>query len=289
MKLNNAIKILSLVIFPFLSLANDGNVTAKAIKKLENVSNNYIKNVEKYENFKNNEATILTKARYGIISGREAAAKNIATIFDYYSTSTYQIFSKTNYTTTIKLNADEEVTYIGSGDTENWDLDQAKGGADGATLIFIKPLFENLSTNLTIITNKRTYYIYIVSDKKAYNPLVQWQYPYEASMKFKLLKNEEIMNKTVKLETSNIDSLDFNYSYDKYSNLAPIQVYNDGTKTIIVMPKTMQEMPIVYAYGLDGNLNQINYRVIGQNIIIDKVLSKMQLILGSSKLEIKSK
>lgn len=288
MKLHNKIKIISLVILPFLSFSNDENVTSAALKKLEHVSNNYIKNVEKYENFKNNEVTILTKAKYGIISGKEAAAKNIATIFDYYSTSTYQIFTKINYTTTIKLKADEEVTYIGSGDTENWDLDQAKGGADGATLIFIKPLFENLNTNLSIITNKRTYYIYLVSDKKAYNPLVQWQYPYEANMSFKNYKNNQMINKSVQLETSNINDLNFEYSYDKSSSLAPLQVYNDKRKTVIVMPKDIQEMPIVYSYGLDGNLNQVNYRVIGQNIIVDKVLSKIQLILGTSKLEIKS-
>lgn len=289
MKLHNKIKIISLVILPFFSFSNDENVTSAALKKLEHVSNNYIKNVEKYENFKNNEVTILTKAKYGIISGKEAAAKNIATIFDYYSTSTYQIFTKINYTTTIKLNADEEVTYIGSGDTENWDLDQAKGGVDGATLIFIKPLFENLNTNLSIITNKRTYYIYLVSDKKAYNPLVQWQYPYEANMSFKNYKNNQMINKSVQLETSNINDLNFEYSYDKSSSLAPLQVYNDKRKTVIVMPKDIQEMPIVYSYGLDGNLNQVNYRVIGQNIIVDKVLSKIQLILGTSKLEIKSK
>ena len=289
MKLHNKIKIISLVILPFFSFSNDENVTSAALKKLEHVSNSYIKNVEKYENFKNNEVTILTKAKYGIISGKEAAAKNIATIFDYYSTSTYQIFTKINYTTTIKLNADEEVTYIGSGDTENWDLDQAKGGADGATLIFIKPLFENLNTNLSIITNKRTYYIYLVSDKKAYNPLVQWQYPYEANMSFKNYKNNQMINKSVQLETSNINDLNFEYSYDKSSSLAPLQVYNDKRKTVIVMPKDIQEMPIVYSYGLDGNLNQVNYRVIGQNIIVDKVLSKIQLILGTSKLEIKSK
>lgn len=288
MKLHNKIKIISLVILPFFSFSNDENVTSAALKKLEHVSNSYIKNVEKYENFKNNEVTILTKAKYGIISGKEAAAKNIATIFDYYSTSTYQIFTKINYTTTIKLNADEEVTYIGSGDTENWDLDQAKGGADGATLIFIKPLFENLNTNLSIITNKRTYYIYLVSDKKAYNPLVQWQYPYEANMSFKNYKNNQMINKSVQLETSNINDLNFEYSYDKSSSLAPLQVYNDKRKTVIVMPKDIQEMPIVYSYGLDGNLNQVNYRVIGQNIIVDKVLSKIQLILGTSKLEIKS-
>lgn len=289
MKLHNKIKIISLVILPFFSFSNDENVTSAALKKLEHVSNNYIKNVEKYENFKNNEVTILTKAKYGIISGKEAAAKNIATIFDYYSTSTYQIFTKINYTTTIKLNSDEEVTYIGSGDTENWDLDQAKGGADGATLIFIKPLFENLNTNLSIITNKRTYYIYLVSDKKAYNPLVQWQYPYEANMSFKNYKNNQMIHKSVQLETSNINDLNFEYSYDKSSSLAPLQVYNDKRKTVIVMPKDIQEMPIVYSYGLDGNLNQVNYRVIGQNIIVDKVLSKIQLILGTSKLEIKSK
>lgn len=289
MKLHNKIKIISLVILPFFSFSNDENVTSAALKKLEHVSNSYIKNVEKYENFKNNEVTILTKAKYGIISGKEAAAKNIATIFDYYSTSTYQIFTKINYTTTIKLNSDEEVTYIGSGDTENWDLDQAKGGADGATLIFIKPLFENLNTNLSIITNKRTYYIYLVSDKKAYNPLVQWQYPYEANMSFKNYKNNQMINKSVQLETSNINDLNFEYSYDKSSSLAPLQVYNDKRKTVIVMPKDIQEMPIVYSYGLDGNLNQVNYRVIGQNIIVDKVLSKIQLILGTSKLEIKSK
>lgn len=86
---------------------------------------------------------------------------------------------------------------------------------------------------------------------------------------------------------SNKNEINFGFKYDKNHKLAPKQVFTDGEKTILILEENLQEAPVVYVYGDDNVLSLVNYRMIGNKIIIDKVVNKFQLVLGKEKLEIK--
>lgn len=278
-----------LLLISMFSFASDKNVNTKvdnSIKKLEKTLNENIEKNNKLNEINKAYESEILKNKYAVVSGKAAALLNISTVFDYYQTSVYEVFTRPNYTTTIKLNKDEELVYVGGGNTENWDLDEVKGGNDNSQMIFVKPLFENEKTNLVIVTNKRTYHIYLQSTNKEYNPLVEWKYSYEQNMQFLKDKLAKEKSSEIKLEVSNVNELDFNYKYNKNSKIAPDQVYNDGVKTIINLKKTTQEVPVVYIKTEDNQLSQINYRIIDNKIIIDKVVDKIQLILGKEILDI---
>lgn len=260
--------------------------TNKAINNLKKIAKEYNANLSKKEELDNiNLDEMLLKDSLAIMSGKPASVQNIATEFNYYKSSIYQIFSKPNFTTTLKLNKDEKVIYVGGGDTESWQIDETVGGNDGSTYLFVKPLSAGIKTNLNIITDKRAYLISLESTNKNYNPYVQWKYPFENNMSYINNVKSSINNEEVKI--TNANDIVFNYKYDKKSKLAPDNIFSDGLKTVLIMNTKLQEAPVVYIYGEDNQLSLVNYRMIGNKIIIDKVVNKLQLVLGNEKLEIK--
>lgn len=264
------------------------NLVASDISNIEAKLTKYEKNIEKLqENIVDNN-DILTGLK--IISGKAEAGKNISTKFDYYKTSVYEIFAKPNHTTVLKLSNDEEVIYVGGGDKENWEVEETRGGADNSTYLILKPLFENIQTNFNIITDKRTYFISLFSTENNYNPFVEWNYPYNTNgMQFKnITGTTSRVNKDINLE-GNFDNLIFGYKYNTKKSFSPLQVFNDGTKTILVMKDNLMEAPVIYGYGEDNKLSLVNFRYQGNKIIIDKVLDKLELKLGKETLLIRRK
>lgn len=292
MKIKNKIFITMMLMSSLISFSNDGKAN-KELKRLEKINRVYTKTLNKYNDLEN-DSTIVSntiKNRYNIESGKHFAGEKISALFNYYKTNTYEVFTKTNFTTALKFNADEDIVYVGGGDTENWMIDETKGGSDGAAIIFVKPNDENLLTNLTVVTNKRTYFIMLHSSKNGkYNPLVEWKYPYENTMKFTPTKTKtHTYNKEIKSNVKDARELNFGYVWSKKYSFSPEQVYNDGVKTIIILSKKLQESPVVYGYSEDGDLTLINSRTIDNKIIIDKVVNKLQLVLGKTILDIERK
>ena len=275
--------VLSLIIS---GIAYSQDNTVKAINNLNKITKQYQKNLNKKEELDNlNIDEIMLKDSLAILSGKAASVHNVATEFNYYKSSVYQIFARPNFTTTLKLNKDENVNYVGGGDIENWQIDETKGGSDNATYLFIKPLIAGIKTNLNIVTDKRTYLISLESTKGNYNPYIQWKYPFDNNMSYINNLKSEVKNEEIKINSSK--DIEFNYSYNKTSPIAPENVFSDGIKTILIMSKKLQEAPVVYVYGSDNELSLVNYRIIGNKIILDKVVNKLQLVLGTEKLEIK--
>ena len=239
------------IVSSIVTLSNDGG---KEFKRLEKINRTYTNTLKKYEALETNTHMISDeiKSRYNIESGKHYAGEKIAATFNYYKSNTYEVYTKVNFTTALKFNSDEEIVYVGGGDTENWMIDETKGGSDGSAIIFVKPNDENLLTNLTVVTNKRTYFIMLHSSKnRRYNPLVEWSYPYEASMKFKRKDGKAYeYNHEIKSNVKDAKDLNFGYTWSKKYSFSPEQVYNDGVKTIIILPKQLQESPVVYGLSL---------------------------------------
>ena len=163
-----------------------------------------------------------------IVSGYRTAKEGVQTVFVYDEDAMYTVYARVSYLTTIMLQPGETVTFVGGGDTSRWRrATGTTGSSDGMReVIYIKPLYTGLKTNLVINTNKRSYQINLISDKTLYNPLIKWDYPQdeflamEAQKKF--VQERENSQETIMDPTS----LDYGYtiSTNKY-NFAPQQVF----------------------------------------------------------------
>lgn len=71
-------------------------------------------------------------------------------------------------------------------------------------------------------------------------------------------------------------------------DLYPIEIFDDGTRTYIKMPKSNKyDMPVLYDVDESKKLTLVNYRMRGQFMIADKVFSHAKLVYSAkSNLEI---
>lgn len=112
-----------------------------------------------------------------VVSGEKEATEKIPAVFEYSYNKIYNVFAKTDDTIPIKLQKDEKLESGFAGDSENWMISSIST-ANG-DIVLIKPLQVNLSTNVTLVTNKRVYLLNIESTSDKYNPAVEWTYSNE--------------------------------------------------------------------------------------------------------------
>lgn len=237
-----------------------------------------------------------TSSNPSYISGKKEAIKKISAIFNYAEDNSYQIFVKEDFITVIKLEANEDVLYIAGGNTEGFMLDQTRGGKDGSSLVYIKPLFEDLDTNIIITTDKRVYYFDVKTSKSMFNPMVRFNYPLETQIiaytdeaRVKELTTPITTDKKLSETMSYIPSnevRDLNYEIKDSNIISPDLVYNNGVKTFVRMKKGIQEMPILEVLDANGKPEKVNQRVEEKDgykfFIVDKIFEQGQTKLGNT-------
>lgn len=155
----------------------------------------------------------------------------------YYSESgVAEIPTAPNYTTTVEFSAKETVQTVVSGDTTGWQV------VPQGSRLFIKQNFTPAKktvkkTNLTIITDKRNYYMNLYSaspDQAAF--VVRYRYddpPKPAPSLPPPPKEEPKKIEPLKVEEPTIDPnyLNSNYSFSGSDEIGLSALYDDGKST----------------------------------------------------------
>lgn len=241
-----------------------------------------------------------------MMSGKIDAIKRVSTRFEYYNDSVYEVFTTPDFISTIKFKEDEEILHIACGDTDNWNIEQTKGGEKDSTYLYIMPVDTDLVTNLSVITTKRAYNFTLYSTKHTFNPMVRFTYPLDhnsmsydlskitkvKSVKEKVVENgdEEISKRNDKIVVSHIDDVDFNYmvSSGNYA-FTPTKVYSNLVQTVIEMKDTLVESPVLFVRGESGDYEVVNYKQDGNRILVDRKIKQAALKLGNQTVYIKHK
>lgn len=179
------------------------------------------------------------------------------------------------------------------GDSVRWSVAPAASGAGASAtyLVVIKPKEAGLDTNLMIPTNRRAYYVRLVSRQQEYLPLVAFSYPEDDAAKWRAAASAQ-QRTTEEFEAARItpvesvESMNWLYSIEGGTEfLRPVRVMDDGKKTYIQMPEgaAVREAPILVVSGLDSTAEMVNYRVKGSMYIVDRLFEHGALLLGSGK------
>ena len=193
----------------------------------------------------------------------------------------------------VALQPGEQVNSITLGDTARWTVEPAITGS-GATEVqhlIIKPMDVGLETSLVVTTNRRSYHFRLRSHRTEYMPQVSFTYPEEAQAKWDAIQRREKQERTdntLPATGEYLGDLSFDYELSGSASWKPVRVYNDGRKTIIEMPGTMQqtEAPTLLVVRKEGGLFTddetvlVNYRVQGNRYIVDTVFDHAILIAG---------
>ena len=172
-----------------------------------------------------------------------------------------------------------------AGDAARWVVNVVQG-AD-RTHVFVTPLRPGLRTNLTLATNRRTYFLELSSrDDGAYMAGVQWTYPGDdAERRREALARAERERQTL-TAVSDLQALRFDYAIratEGAREWKPTMVFHDGKRTFIRFPKPIDpaRAPILLIprTGNARNAAYINYRVKGDIYVVDRLIDAAELRL----------
>lgn len=194
----------------------------------------------------------------------------------------YDVFKYTGYygyQASIELSKSEEVVSISMGDTSAWQIVPA------GNMIFIKPMGDDPKTNMTLITNKRTYFFELYAQETndirdpdlAFN--IKFIYPDEEEEDY--IKTYTTSSKGPDL--AHPENYNFNYSISGSEEVAPIKIFDDGEFTYLQFRDKNAELPAIFAVDEALRESMVNYRLAPDNtnmVILEHVFQKLSLRLG---------
>jgi len=193
--------------------------------------------------------------------------------FVYSDNEIFPVVLNLGYQTAIEFGKDETIQTYSVGNQFVWQF-----SAVGRTL-FIKPLEENITTNMTVITNKRRYYFELYSRKtggiedEEISYVVRFFYS-DGKEPVKVEKKEETIKDQPKIQTYN-----FNYSFKQPIHI----VFDNGVGTFIKIPQPH----LVKAATCDRA--PISLRIIGSYLMLPKLCKNMTLEVNNQTVTIQSK
>ncbi len=194
----------------------------------------------------------------------------------------------------IELEAGEQILGVpicGDGGKDGrWVIDGFLSGPPNKRIphVTVKPTDWNLSTNLTIGTDRRVYYIALVSKPNSYLRRIGFYYPDDAVAKFNAMRNEAHATQqqvAASLPSLALDQLDDRYQIDGHATWKPTWIANDGTRTFVKMPTDLHQTdaPTLFIEHPNGQQALVNFRQRAGFYIVDTVFDRAILTWGSGR------
>lgn len=168
---------------------------------------------------------------------------------------------------------------IAAGDTARWVIGDTVSGEGVARRVHVlaKPVLAGLATNLIINTDRRTYHLELRSTASAWLAQVAWRYP---------APPPAVM--AVPPPAPDPARLNFGYRIEGARvSWRPSRVFDDGARTYVEFAPgvVMTDLPPLFVVGGSGeSLSElVNYRVVGQRIVVDRLLERAELRLGQGR------
>jgi P-type conjugative transfer protein TrbG len=202
----------------------------------------------------------------------------------------YKVYAAPEHVTDLVLEPGEDLTGDpAAGDTLRWRLGVGTSAVNGVPQnhVFLKPTRPGLSTNLTLNTDRRTYFIQLESLETTSMFAVRWTYPHDEAAATSLPAAREHQPRP-----ATADAADLHWDYaiqvtQGKPSWKPQIVFDDGRKTYIRFPRNIvfAESPALFVVH-GGEMQIVNYRVKRNLYIVDRIFHVAELRLGQQDQDI---
>lgn len=189
---------------------------------------------------------------------------------------------------TIGFGEDELIENVAVGDSAKWQITPNKR----ANLLFVKPLEANARTNMTVVTDRHTYFFDLVASARA-KPVYFLRFTYPEEERLAAAKAAEERQLALnELEqdllsgdpaSAPVDPAMLNFAWARKGDAAlmPSRIYDDGNATYLTWP-AKQTVPAILVENEEGVEGPVNYTVRGDTIVIGEVPGRIVLRSGKS-------
>ncbi len=196
----------------------------------------------------------------------------------YQPDEVYKFTGHYGFQSAIEFGPDETIQTISMGDSTAWML-QPSGNR-----LFLKPIEQGATTNMTLITNRRTYLFELhgreaqdISDPNM-TFILRFLYPSENSGGVKNYL-DSVPLPDLEREPGKYN---FNYTLSGPEAVSPIRIFDDGQFTYFQFRNKNSDVPAFFLVDGQGNESIINYRTRGDYIVVERVGPRFTLRYGSA-------
>jgi type IV secretion system protein VirB9 len=193
----------------------------------------------------------------------------------YSPNEVYQFIGHYGYQSTIEFEEGEDIQTVSVGDSTGWMLNPA------GNRLFLKPIEQNALTNMTVISNKRTYLFELhaeeTKDIRDKNLVFSYRfiYPQADGSAIDYSQTEPVPD----IE-KNPERYNFKYTIRGSTLIEPIRIFDDGEFTYFEFRDKNTEIPAFFVVDAVGNEGIINFRKRGNYIVVERVASRFTLRRG---------
>lgn len=212
---------------------------------------------------------------------------NAVQLYPYSPGALYQVYTSPGQVTDIALQPGESLVGSGpiaAGDTARWIIgDTESGSGEGRRIhVLVKPTRPDLTTNLVINTDRRTYHLELRATPSAYMASVSWTYAEDALIALRRRNAEAQAALPIGRELA-LDDLRFRYRIQgDRPPWRPVRAFDDGRQVFIEFPRGIGqgEMPPLFVIGPEGEGQLVNYRIRRNYMVVDRLFAAAELRLG---------
>jgi len=206
----------------------------------------------------------------------------------YAEDEVVRIDGKLGVQATIGFGEDEHIENVAVGDSAKWQITPNKR----ANLLFVKPLEVDARTNMTVVTDRHSYFFDLVASRKA-RPvyLLRFTYPEQdrlaaekAREERQLALNEleqDLLSGDPASAPADPASLNFAWRRKGDTELMPSRIFNDDNSTYLTW-SSRRSIPAILVENDEGEEGPVNYTVRGDTIVIGEVPDLIVLRIGKA-------
>jgi type IV secretion system protein VirB9 len=193
-------------------------------------------------------------------------------VVPYRADAVYRLRGYVGYQIDITFAPGERFLGLGVGDSKGVTF------AVDTNHLFLKPRAAHVATNLTVLTNRRTYLFDYEADPAPPDPsgadviyALRFEYP---SAPMRAASSERLHVETDLLAAQSSRPRNYDYWYCGSPPLKPVAAWDDGVQTTLVFG-AHAELPAVFALNEDGSESLVNFDVRGGRIVIQRVTRRL--------------
>lgn len=208
-------------------------------------------------------------------SSRPIATDSRIRTVRYSPNEVYQFIGHYSYQSAIEFENGEKIQTVSMGDSLAWQVNPS------GNRLFLKPIEQNAMTNMTVITDKRSYLFELhaqeTKDIRDREMVFSYRFIYPQADTSAL--DYSTMDQMPDLERD-AEKYNFNYSIRGSSVIEPIRIFDDGEFTYFEFRDKNAEIPAFFRVDSAGNEELINFRKRGNYIVVERVNPRFTLRRG---------
>jgi type IV secretion system protein VirB9 len=179
------------------------------------------------------------------------------------------------YQSSIIFAEDETIETISMGDSIPWQM------VPNGNRLFLKPIDQEATTNMTLITNKRVYYFELYArEAKDINEeglMFAVKFLYSDEDEAGALASEGFGQATTGPDLSDRSLYNFEYTISGPDIISPVKIFDDGKFTYFEFKDKAAFLPAIFYVNSNGTEGIVNYRIVGDYVVVESIRERFTL------------